>query len=132
TSPGTLGALVKNAAGDLFALTNNHVSGGCCYTDVTFPIVAPGLLDVRPGGHDPFTLGHHAQVAPWTAGIPDNVDVSTNIDAAICRVKDAEAISSMQQGAFDTPTSTVAPVPGLSVRKVGRTTGDTSGTIIAQ
>lgn len=129
---GTLGALVQDAAGEIFALTNNHVSGGCSYTDVHFPIVAPGLLDVRPGGHDPFTLGHHASVAPWTSGIPDNVDVSANIDAAIFRLKDDDAISSMQRTAFDTPTTTTAPVPGMAVRKIGRTTGDTSGQIIAQ
>lgn len=131
-SAGTLGALVTNAEGQVFALTNNHVSGGCSYTDVNFPIVAPGLLDVRPNGHDPFTLGHHATVAPWTSGIPDNVDVSANIDAAIFRLKDADVVSSMQRGAYDTPTNTMAPVPGLTVRKIGRTTGDTTGSIVAQ
>jgi len=123
---------VADAAGAIFALTNNHVSGGCSYTDVNFPIVAPGLLDVRPNGHDPFTLGHHATVAPWTSGIPDNVDVTANIDAAIFRLKDAAAVSSMQRTGYDTPLTTIAPVPGMVVRKIGRTTGDTSGMIVAQ
>lgn len=131
-SAGTLGALVTNPAGEMFALTNNHVSGGCSYTDVNFPIIAPGLLDVRPNGHDPFTLGHHATVAPWTSGIPDNVDVSANIDAAIFRLKDFNAVSSMQRGLYDTPITTMPPVPGMAVRKAGRTTGDTSGQIVAQ
>ncbi|WP_308813965.1 hypothetical protein [Sphingomonas sp. GV3] len=131
-SAGTLGALVRNAAGDLLALTNNHVSGGCCYTDVDFPIVAPGLLDVRPTGHDPFTLGHHLNVASWIAGIPDNVDVTKNIDAATFKIKDETTISSMQRGLFDTPTTTLPLAPGLAVRKVGRTTGDTKGQVIGQ
>ncbi len=131
-SAGTLGALVRNPAGDMFALTNNHVSGGCSYTDFNFPIVAPGLIDVRAGGHDPFTLGHHASVAPWAAGIPDNVDVTANIDAAIFRLKHPDSVSSMQRAAFDTPGTTLAPSPGMAVRKVGRTTGDTHGMIVGQ
>ncbi|WP_428968813.1 hypothetical protein ACQR50_14230 [Sphingomonas sp. Xoc002] len=131
-SAGTLGALVKDEKGEIFALTNNHVSGGCSYTDVSFPIMAPGLLDVRPNGHDPFTVGHHASVAPWTSGIPDNVDVTENLDAAIFKLKGHDVLSSMQRSAYDTPTVTVPPVPGMNVRKIGRTTGDTKGTIVAQ
>ncbi|WP_137871262.1 hypothetical protein [Sphingopyxis sp. 2PD] len=131
-SAGTLGCLVQNAAGEIFGLTNNHVTGGCGYSEVHVPIVAPGLVDVRPGGHDPFTLGHHAQVAPWTTGIPDNIDATGNIDAAIFRVSNPALISSMQRAAYDTPTEIAPPQTGISVRKVGRTTGLTSGTILGQ
>ena len=127
---GTLGCLVRDAAGELYGLTNNHVSGSCGYSDPNLPIVAPGLLDVRPGSHDPFTLGHHARVAPWVSGSPDNVDVSENVDAAIFKIKDPDLISSMQRGAYDTPATIAEPVVGSTVEKVGRTTGRTTGRIV--
>lgn len=131
-SAGTLGCLVRNANGDLFGLTNNHVTGGCGYSEINVPIVAPGLIDVRPGGHDPFTLGHHAVVAPWITGIPDNIDATGNIDAAMFRIRDLAAISSMQRGAYDTPIQIAAPATNLAVRKVGRTTGLTNGRIVGR
>jgi len=126
---GTLGALVQDGAGELFGLTNNHVSGSCGYSDPHLPIVAPGLLDVRAGAHDPFTLGHHSRVAPWVSGSPDNVDVSENLDAAIFKIKDADLISSMQRASWDTPATVAEPVVGATVEKIGRTTGRTTGRI---
>jgi hypothetical protein len=131
-SAGTLGCLVTDVNGQVFGLTNNHVTGGCGYSEVNVPIVAPGLFDVRPGGHDPFTLGHHANVAPWYTGIPDNVDATGNIDAALFRIGNPGLVSSMQRNAYDTPTSVAAPVTGIAVRKAGRTTGVTNGVIIAK
>lgn len=128
-SAGTLGALVCDAAGELFGLTNNHVSGSCGYSDPHLPIVAPGLLDVRAGSHDPFTLGHHARVAPWVSGSPDNVDVSENLDAAIFKIRDGDLISSMQRGSWDTPAAVAEPIVGAVVEKIGRTTGRTTGRI---
>jgi hypothetical protein len=127
---GTLGCLVRDQQGELFGLTNNHVSGGCGYSDPNLPIVAPGLLDVGPGAHDPFTLGHHAKVAQWVSGSPDNVDVSENVDAALFKIKDANLISSMQRGAFDTPAAIADPVVDQTVEKVGRSTGRTTGRVI--
>ncbi|MES2987038.1 MAG: hypothetical protein V4808_03945 [Pseudomonadota bacterium] len=131
-SAGTLGCIVQDAAGQLYGLTNNHVTGGCGYSEVDVPIVAPGLLDVRPGSHNPFTLGHHAVVASWITGIPDNIDATGNIDAAMFKLHDPTLISSMQRGAFDTPTALAAPATGIAVRKAGRTTGVTSGTILGK
>lgn len=131
-SAGTLGCLVRNANGELFGLTNNHVTGGCGYSEINIPIVAPGLIDVRPGGHDPFTLGHHAVIAPWVTGIPDNIDATGNIDAAMFRIRDHGTISSMQRGAYDTPIAISPPATNIIVRKVGRTTGLTQGRIIGK
>lgn len=131
-SAGTLGCLVRDSAGVLYGLTNNHVSGGCGYSEVNVPIVAPGLIDVRPGSHDPFTLGHHAVVAPWITGIPDNIDATGNIDAAMFRIRNEDAVSSMQRATYDTPTVVASPTTGMVIRKAGRSTGITTGTILGQ
>jgi hypothetical protein len=129
---GTLGCLVRNAGGQLFGLTNNHVSGGCGYTEQNLPIIAPGLLDVRPGGCDPFTVGHHFALAPWSPGSPDNVDVSDNLDAALFKILDNQRISSMQRSYYDTPKLVEPPLEQMMVTKVGRTSGQTFGTIVAR
>jgi hypothetical protein len=50
---GSLGCLVRNAAGVLYGLSNNHVSGGCNFAGVGLPILAPGIVDVMPNGLAP-------------------------------------------------------------------------------
>ena len=85
---GTLGCLVKDASGVLYGLTNNHVTGGCSYSEPELPVVAPGPADVVAGGFDPFTIGHHHKVLQLSVGSPDNVDVSDNLDAALFKIKD--------------------------------------------
>jgi hypothetical protein len=129
---GTLGALVKDADGHLYGLTNNHVTGGCGYSQTNIPVVAPGLLDVRPAGHDPFTIGHHYKVSPWVSGSPENVSVTDNLDAAVFRIKDSGQVTSMQRSHYDTPAGVKDPVVGIAVEKVGRTTGWTKGVVVAK
>jgi hypothetical protein len=104
---GTLGALVKGQDGALYGLTNCHVTGGCGYSDPNLPVVAPGLIDVRPGGHDPFTLGHHHSVTPWVSGSPDNADVSGNLDAALFKIKDPDLARLIRQRAPERLASVV-------------------------
>lgn len=53
---GTLGALVRGTDRVLYGLSNNHVTGGCNYAEPALPIMAPGSLDVKAGGLDPFTI----------------------------------------------------------------------------
>ncbi|WP_417480943.1 hypothetical protein [Maricaulis sp.] len=127
---GTLGCLVRNNAGEMLALSNNHVSGGCSYVEPDFPIVAPGVLDISHESIDPFTIGRHGHVSPWVSGSPSNVDVSGNFDAATFLIRDENSVSSMQRGAYDTPTVCLAPQDDMTVVKSGRTTGVTRGKII--
>ena len=53
-SAGTLGALVTLADGTIHGLTNNHVSALCSHVELATPILAPGVIDVRANGIDPF------------------------------------------------------------------------------
>lgn len=129
---GTLGCLVQDGAGDLYGLTNNHVSGLCNYALVGEKILAPGHLDIEANGIDPFTIGYHSRALPMVSGVPDNVDVSNNSDAALIRIANPNAVTSKQGSIYDTP-NTAAPIQsGQQVEKIGRTTGHTTGHILAQ
>ena len=129
---GTLGCLVQDAAGVIFGLSNNHVTGACSYANVGLPIVAPGVFDVSAGGLYPFTIGLHERSLAMVAGSPDNVNHLANFDAALFRILDADQVTSFQGSAYDTPGATLALVPDLLVEKVGRTTGHTHGKVISQ
>lgn len=127
---GTMGALVRNADGALFGLSNNHVTGGCNYAASQMPIMAPGVLDVSPLGFDPRTLGYHEISLPLVAGLPGTANVADNLDAALFKIRDESMVSSMQGDVYDTPTEVRAPVAEMPVEKVGRTTGHTVGKVV--
>jgi hypothetical protein len=129
----TLGCLVRDAEGQLFGLTNNHVTGGCNNTRIDMQVLAPGVKDVTVGEHDPFTIGYHARVAPMAQGEPGAIDHKRNSDAALIRIADHAKVTSSQSGHYDTPGSPgpfiADPRDGSKVYKVGRTTGLTEGII---
>lgn len=129
---GTLGCLVRDEDGILYGLSNNHVTGGCNHSPVDLPIVAPGPNDMIANTMDPFCLGHHARSIPITLGIPGAVDHRQNIDAAILRIAEEDLVSSMQRNYYDTPDHAIDPVANMIVTKVGRTTGHTTGRVVAQ
>lgn len=131
-SAGTLGALVRDAAGVIYGLSNNHVTGGCNHSGVGLPILAPGVADVAPNGVFPFTIGFHERVLPYVLGTSGNVDISNNTDAAVFRIHNADWVSSFQGDTFDTPAVVADPIEGMRVAKVGRTTGYTEGTIVGR
>lgn len=129
---GTLGCLVRDAAGGLFGLTNNHVSGMCNYANTGEKILAPGHVDITAAGLDPFTLGYHVRSLPMVHGLPDNVDITTNNDAALVRIANEGCVTSYQGNVYDTPADAFDILPGQTVEKVGRTTGHTKGTVVGQ
>jgi hypothetical protein len=130
---GTLGCLVRDKkSGQLYGLSNNHITGGSNYAVPGLPIVAPGALDVAAGGMDPTTLGHHADAYPFIDGFPDAVDVDDNLDAAIFTIPDGNLVSSMQRTEYDTPAECVPLEIDMEVMKVGRTTGKTAGKVVAE
>lgn len=129
---GTLGCLVRNEAGKLFGLSNNHVSGSCSFAEVGLPILAPGVHDVAAKSLPPFTIGFHEQALPLVAGAPANIDHSKNLDAAVFEIRDENLVSSYQGNSYDTPFKTAPLQPEMIVEKVGRTTGLTAGTVLGQ
>lgn len=129
---GTLGCLVRDAQGEVFGLSNNHVSGSCSFAGIGLPILAPGVFDVVPNGLPPFTIGFHHVSLPMVSGAPDNVQWMNNSDAAIFKLANPAQVSSFQGSFYDTPAAVGPLSDDLQVEKVGRTTGRTSGRVIGQ
>lgn len=131
-SAGTLGALVRDEAGALFGISNNHVTGLCNHSSVGVPILAPGVLDVDAGRLHPFTIGVHKAVLEMNVGTQGNIDISRNSDVAIFSILNENVVTSLQGGIYDTPTLVEDPAEGMVVEKVGRTTGHTRGKIVGR
>lgn len=131
-SAGTLGALVQLPDNLIYGLTNNHVSALCSHVPLNTPILAPGVLDVGPASVPPFTLGFHSRALEMKVGTVGNVNIATNLDAAVFRIWNLGDISSMQGNAYDTPAVLGDPIEGMRVAKVGRTTGHTEGQIVGR
>jgi hypothetical protein len=133
-SAGTLGCLVRSTSGVMYGLSNNHVCGDCSYAPSALPILAPGSVDAKPGGIDPFTIGHHDRALKMAGGSPHNaaVDHFSNTDAAVFLIRNENLVSSSQHTFYDTPGSTMAVTGGMEVEKVGRTTGLTKGVVRGQ
>jgi len=129
---GTLGLFARDNSGKLFGISNNHVSGACNNAHPHLPILAPGPLDVTDCELDPFTIGRHHRLLPIHDGLPENIPISQNFDASCFAICNEDSVSSMQGNYFDTPSNVTEPIPGLSVEKVGRTTGKTRGKILCQ
>jgi hypothetical protein len=132
---GTLGCLVRAQDGTLHGLTNSHISANCGYASKGFPVLAPGAIDIAAGGVDPFCIGHHHEALRMVHGAPDNPTVrpGDNMDAALFKILDGAKVTSVQKfGAYDTPRVVAQIVPGMKVKKVGRTTGLTEGIVRTQ
>jgi hypothetical protein len=129
---GTFGLIGRDAGGQLYGLTNNHVAGACNNAMPGLPILAPGPLDANEDACDPFTIGRYSKLLPINDGIPENVDIAINCDACIFKLTSPEKLTSFQGTYYDTPANDSEPLPGMTVEKVGRTTGLTRGTIVAQ
>ena len=130
---GTFGALVSYDS-RMMALSNNHVFAACNHVPIGQPILSPSAMDASPGGAAPRLLCRHADIVELRSGFPSLVPLS-RCDAAIADVPDDQAVSSWQGDSisgYDTPSQTTAPISGLRVKKFGRTTGLTFGTIEAK
>lgn len=129
---GTIGALVKD--GDRFlALSNNHVFAACNHTPVGMPVTAPSNMDARPGCRAPTEICRHERIVELRSGDPALVPIM-RLDVAVAAVTDDALVTSWQGDdvdGFDTPETAIAPASGMRVKKIGRTTGFTTGTIEA-
>jgi hypothetical protein len=125
---GTLGCFVRRGpggAGPLFVLSNNHV-----LADVNrFPL---GTLHTQPfSSKQADVIASLSDFEPIRFPAPGSQPRNV-IDAAIASVTDSKQVElrTMLNIANYTP-QLLAPVPGMTVTKAGRTTGVTTGTIRA-
>ena len=134
---GTLGALVRktdSADNTLFLLSNNHVLAACNHIPVGMPILSPATRDARPGVRAPGEVGRHAEIRELRSGDPALVPVSCD-DIAIAAAVNPAVVSSWQGDnldGYDTPSVPGPLQSNIRVKKVGRTTGLTFGTIEAR
>ncbi|MER2528528.1 MAG: hypothetical protein ABTR07_11425 [Candidatus Competibacter denitrificans] len=132
TYSGTFGALAKDADGRLFILSNNHVLAACNHVPVGMPIMAPSNSDARPNKPAPLAIGSHHGIVELRSGEPTLVPCA-EVDAAVALVIDDKKVTSWQGDAegYDTPSAIIQPKAGMKVKKFGRTSGLTYGTVEA-
>lgn len=114
---GTLGAIATDGE-SYFALSNNHVLALADSLPIGTDIIQPARPD---GGTADDVIGQLAKTVPLTAGVPD-------VDCALAKLTVEHAAS---VGAIGVVTTAVAPRTGMKVRKIGRTSGLTEGTILS-
>ena len=115
---GTLGALVSDGQA-LYILSNNHVLARSSQAAVGEDVSQPGMID---NGCQPGTIVADVSKYPALG--------SSNVDAALAQLRDNamdEKGTIMDVGVPS--ATTVAPSAGLPVKKSGRTTGLTTGSI---
>jgi hypothetical protein len=142
---GTLGALIEDANGRQYLLSNNHVLARSDQASVGDSIVQPGLIDnnCTPYGDGPGTVAV-ASLTGWLA----LSSAATNADAAIAQVAPSAVDvtgSILELGARQADGTLSAAPPGVSstggkgesaglgmmVAKSGRTTGLTCASVSA-
>ena len=127
---GTLGALVQDSQGVQYILSNNHVLARGNRGLIREAIIQPGLIDQEPA----CLKDKNDAVANLSDFVPISFRKNTinRVDAAVAEVQSGKVNSSgsiLNMG--EVSTVTTVPVPGMSVKKNGRTTDLTFGTITA-
>ncbi len=125
---GTLGALVKDSSGNQFILSNNHVLAKTNKGIIGEGIIQPGLVDQTPTCFQ--NTGDTVANLSAFKKIKFKSGTTNTIDAAIAQVVSGAVDpngSILDIGQVS--SSIVAPAVGMDVKKSGRTTGLTTGTI---
>lgn len=116
----------------LVGISCNHVIGGCNTCRPGTPIVIPGIQDIQPEINEITVVGFHNKTAPMSQGLPSMINIMNNCDLAVFDVKDEKIVSSYQgkgKEKYDTPTDFAVVKNRINVKKWGRSTGLTKGTI---
>jgi len=124
---GTIGARVKDAFGNVFALSNNHVFALENMAPIGSPILQPGLVDTSCGIIGNNLIGLLYKFVPINFGGGANL-----VDAAIAYSTTKVLGNSTPPEGYGTPNSVILPPSiGQAVQKYGRTTSLTTGVILA-
>jgi hypothetical protein len=126
-SAGTIGARVKDAQGNVYALSNNHVYALENSAELNSSIVQPGLADARCRINSDNVIGTLASFVP----IEFSDSANNTVDAAIA-LSDVSLLGNATPGAgYGIPQSSTAPAfVGQRVRKFGERTKLTRGRVI--
>ena len=121
---GTIGARVRNGAGQVFALSNNHVLANSNSASIGDAALQPGPFDGGTNPADSIGTLHDFQ--------PISFSSNNTMDAAIALSTTGQLGRATLTTGYGTPSSsTTSPSVGLSVKKCGRTTGCTNGSVAA-
>ncbi len=121
---GTIGVRLVDGTGSVFALSNNHVYANMNLAGIGDAVIQPGTFD---GGASPAD-----DIGNLSAFVPiDFTGACTNtVDAAIASTTTALVGNATHPDGYGTPKSaTIAPALNMKVKKYGRTTELTTGTI---
>ena len=120
---GTIGASVRDAAGNVYALSNNHIYANTNQATIGDAVIQPGPFD---GGAVPSdAIGNLWDFEPIVFG-----GVLNTIDAAIAQSSTGDLGNATPSDGYGTPkSSTIAAFVNQKVKKYGRTTGQTSGSV---
>ena len=123
---GTIGCRVKDAVGNVYALSNNHVYADENLASIGDAAIQPGTYD---GGSSPADdIGTLFDFEP----IIFSTSANNVIDAAIASSTTARLGRATPSDGYGTPQSAhVSAAVGMKVRKYGRTTGQTEAEITA-
>ena len=127
---GTLGCVVEKA-GKKYILSNNHVLARENLASVGEDIVQPGRYDNKPKCANQVAEDKIADLSEFVALGFDSTDTNL-VDAAIAEFSTTDFTCASLSQFYGFPGSTpVVATLGLSVKKVGRTSGLTDGTVTA-
>jgi len=129
---GTIGCRVKDLSGKVYALSNNHIYADCNYANYGDIVLQPGPYD--GGGKTPGRDDVIGRLSSW-AVIVFSSQADNTIDAAIA-LNDPMSMRTMGKATpldgYGTPKSATVPASiRQKVKKYGRTTGLTTGTVKA-
>lgn len=130
---GTLGALVQDADGNQYILSNNHVLARTNQAAIGEDIIQPGLIDQNPVCAVDLNdaVGDLSAFVPLRFKAKGSIPINA-VDAAIAQTRLGAVDptgSILDIGVISSETS--SPSLNLAVKKSGRTTGLTHGAITA-
>ncbi len=124
-SAGTISARVKDASGNVYAMSNNHVYALENRAPIGSEVLQPGLVDTG------CVLQGNNVIGTLSRFVPINFSGGPNtVDAAIALSSIALLGNATPPGGYGIPSSTTVPAAlGQAVQKYGRTTSLTHGTV---
>jgi len=126
---GTIGCVVTKS-GNSYILSNNHVLARINAAAIGEPIVQPGRYDNKPRCANKLSTD---KVAELSERVLIKFDGSANrVDAAIARYTTSDFNCATLSGFYGLPNSSIVTEQvGMAIKKVGRTTSLTTGSISA-